>query len=371
MALKEVLEKKNNKVDIINFSSKEQQKLYSAFYKKLTVKNIVKNFLCIPGRKVIRRHYEQYAKFIAETFELKGTPYETTEELKKNLPRYDMLIAGGDQVWNVNVEDFATAYFLDFADDTYKISYSPSLGATDINQSIHKEKYNQLLQQFNAISCREVNGKKSLEKLTGREVELLLDPTMLLTKEEWLTKINVTVELPFSGEYIFYYAFSYSPENNQVIQKIAEENNLTVVVIDSKQWYIKGLSKYKNFVLCDETGPEAFIKFMKESKYVITTSFHGTVFSLVFHKKFIYINGNRIKTNDDRTSFILEQMDLMNKFIHSEEVTIDKLDEVIDYSLIDFKVSKLREKASDYLDDNIDKASTFLQSKGKEHKSFS
>ncbi len=356
MALKEVLEKKGAEVDIINFSSEEQQKLYSVFYKKLTIKNVVKNILCIPGYSKIGDHYSQYKQYIKKVFDLKGDFYKTSEEIKQNISKYDMFIAGGDQIWNVNCDDFSPAYFLDFDESTYKISYSPSLGATDINQSSKADEYKKLLERFDAISCREVNGAKWLQKLTGREVDLLLDPTLLLNSDEWRERIQPNLPLPCKEEFIFYYAFSYSSENNKRVQQLAEENNLKVLIIDAKQWYIKRLSRYKNFILCDETGPNAFLNLMDKAKYVITTSFHGTAFSLNFHKKFIYINNVNHNPTDDRTSFLLEQLDMMDRYIYPEEVTTEKVEQSIDYHAYEEKIALLKSKAFQYLDINMRKA---------------
>ena len=168
MALKNVLERKGIEVEIINYSSEEQQKLYSVFYKKVTLKNTIKNILCIRGYSKIKAHYMQYRNYINEAFSLQGDFFQSSVEIKENIPVYDMLIAGGDQIWNVNCDDFSKAYFLDFNDSAYKISFSPSLGATNINNSAQSEEYSILLNKFDSLSCREVNGKKWLEQLTGR-----------------------------------------------------------------------------------------------------------------------------------------------------------------------------------------------------------
>lgn len=356
VALKHILERKGALVEVINYSSEEQQKLYSVFYKKATLKNVVKNILCIRGYSKIKAHYMQYKSYINNIFSLSGPFFQSSNEIKKNIPHYGMLVAGGDQIWNVKCDDFSTAYFLDFDDFTYKISYSPSLGATNINKSPKAEEYRLLLEKFDALSCREVNGKKWLEQLTGRNVELIADPTMLLKQDEWVKLIQKKLDNPIGRDFIFYYAFSYSAENNKCIQNIAEKNHLKVIVIDAKQWFIKGLGRYKNFVLCQETGPNAFLNLMNDSKYVITTSFHGTVFSLLFHKQFVYINGRNHEPTDDRTSFLLEQMNLMDHYIYPEAVTIEKLNEPIDYDKIDKHIEELRDKANRYLDVNINKA---------------
>lgn len=356
MALKQVLEKKDADVKIINFSSEEQQKLYSVFYKRINLKNFVKNFLCIRGYSSIKNHYDQYAKYIRSVFNLSGDFLQSSSEIRNSISKFDMLIAGGDQIWNVNCDDFDTAYFLDFDDDTYKISYSPSLGATDINKSSNAALYSDLLSKFDALSCREVNGAKWLHQLTGREVQLIADPTILLTADDWRKVIKQPLKLSFEGKFIFYYAFSYSAENNACVQHIAEENGLKVVVIDAKQWFIKRLDRYKNFILCEETGPNAFLNLMNAAEYVITTSFHGTVFSLIFHKKFVYINNKNHEPTDDRTSFLLEQMGLMDRYVFSEDVSTQKLNELIDYLLVDKSIDDMKSKAFNYIDENMEKA---------------
>lgn len=351
IALKSVLESKGHDVTVINYSSKDQQKLYSVLYKKFTLKNLAKNLLCIRGYQKIKSHYAQYESYIKNVFSLEGDYLKSSKEISEKGYQFDMLIAGGDQVWNVNCDDFSTVYFLDFDNNTYKISYSPSLGATDINNSMYADTYRKLLLKFDALSCREVNGKKWLEKLTGREVELIADPTMLLTMKEWSRKVENHYD--FSENFIFYYAFSYSKENNEHIQALAEEHNLKVMVIDAKQWYIKGLDKYKNFVLYDKTGPEAFLNLMEKAKCVITTSFHGTVFSLLFHKQFVYINNKNHEPTDDRTSFLLEQMGMMDRYIFVEDMTWNRIMSAIDYKLIDDLIIDMRKKANSYLESNI------------------
>ncbi|MCC8127145.1 MAG: polysaccharide pyruvyl transferase family protein [Clostridiales bacterium] len=362
MALKRVLEDKGHTVDIINYSSKSQQKLYSVFYKKMTLKNIVKNFLCIPGYSTIKNHYKQYGDYIKRIFNLESTPLITEEEmLHTSLPEYDVLIAGGDQVWNVKVEDFSTAYFLDFSDNAYKFSYSPSLGATNINESEFASTYRELLLRFGGISCREVNGKKWLEELTGRHVDLVLDPSFLLNSQVWNSYIVPSDSLPFSG-FIFYYAFSYSPANNEIVQSMAEQANLPVYIIDSKQWYIKHLSKYKNFVLCKDTGPNAFLSLMRNADYVMTTSFHGTAFSLIYEKKFVYLETEGHEPTDDRTSFLIKQVGLADRYIYPKEVTLKLLSSPINYPAVNEKLDALKEIAFKYLDGHLEEAG-----RGRQH----
>lgn len=356
IALRDTVAARGHEVDVINFSSPVQRRIYSVFYPWSCAKNIVKNILCVPGRKVIANHYHQYCSYIRTQFGYSNDPMSSSDELREKLPRYDALIAGGDQVWNVNCDDFSTVYFLDFSDDAYKFSYSPSLGATDINLSSKSDQYAQLLNRFDGLSCREPNGKRRLEQLTGRDVVLALDPTLLLSAEEWRSRTTGDVLFDPKG-YIFYYAFSYSKANNMRIQEIAEQLGLPVVVIDAKQWFIKRLFRFKNFVLSDETGPNVFLKYMDGAKYVVTTSFHGTAFSILYRKQFCYINIPTHDADDDRTSFLVERLGLMDRFIPVESLSVDLLDKPINYDAAYEVLDSLRTSSRDYLDRNLERAS--------------
>lgn len=353
MALRRVLSEHGHEVDVINFSTPEQRKLYSVFYPWKGLRNIAKNLLCMPGRETIAEHYRQYDDYIRRQFGYASNPMGTVDELRKNLPRYDVLVAGGDQVWNVNCSDFSTAYMLDFGEGSYKFSYSPSLGATDINCSSHALEYAALLNRFDDISCREPNGQARLERLTGRKVTLALDPTLLLSADEWREEISDSTSLFDDGDFIFYYAFSYSQENNVAIQKLAESLNMPVVIIDAKQWYIRRLWRYGNFVLSEETGPNAFLRYMDRATYVVTTSFHGTAFSVVYDKRFAYINIPKHDAGDDRTSFLVERLGLGERFIAVDELDVGMLDSAIDYGEVRRRLKGMQNESLEYLDRNL------------------
>lgn len=356
IALRRVLEGRGNDVSVINFSTPEQRRLYSVFYPWSGARNVAKNLLCVPGKAKIAEHYEQYHTYIRRKFGYADEPMESSVELREKLPHFDVLVAGGDQIWNVNVQDFSTAYLLDFADGAYKFSYSPSLGATDINLSPLAGEYADLLSKFGDISCREPNGVKRLERLTGRRVELVLDPSLLLDRGEWMEEVAESeAEIP-AGDFIFYYAFSYSADNNAAIERLAEELDVPVVVIDAKQWYIRRLSQYKHFILSKTTGPDAFLRYMNRATYVVTTSFHGTAFSIVFGKQFAYINLPNHDSGDDRTSFLVDELGLRDRFITVGELGRATLDASIDWEAVYGRLATLQANSLAYIDRNLERA---------------
>ncbi len=356
MALQNVLNKKYNiENEVINFSNENQRKLYSVFYKQLNAKNIIKNILCIPGRKAIAKHYKEYSEYIPSHIKMSKNFYGTEKELHGIEKDYDGFICGSDQVWNVNCDDGDKAYYLSFVEKKPKIAYAPSLGAINIMETDKKDEYKEYLKDYVALSTREDNGSKWISELTGRDVPVVLDPTLLINEDEWEKKIDFEPDAP-KEDYIFYYAFGYNDENNYKIDEIAQKLNLKVVIIDSKQWYIKRLYRFKSFYLSKNTGPNAYLYFIKKSKYVVTASFHGSAFSIIFHKQFIYLKGAKHNPKDDRSSGLLKKMHLEERLI-----TVDKLNEKIlrkeiDYKEVDKSKKKLQEKSYKYLEDALTKA---------------
>lgn len=166
---------------------------------------------------------------------------------------YDIVIAGGDQVWNVRCRDADVAYFLSFVKNAKKVAYSPSLGARNINKvTLNPKKYERLIKDFDALSVREDNGKKWLKDLTGLDIPIIADPTVLLTEEEWEKALPIN---SIEEKFILYYAFSYSSEyNNKIMQEVIRKTGMPIYIIDGKSWAINKLDQY-GIKLWKKSGP--------------------------------------------------------------------------------------------------------------------
>lgn len=226
---------------------------------------------------------------------------------------FDVYITGSDQVWNINCVDADDAYFLNFVKQGKKIAYATSLGANDIKKtSCNSDKYVNYLKSFDFISVREMNAVSQITSLSGRnDIQLQIDPTLFLTREEWANSIDIG-ERMIKEDYIFYYAFTYSKEVNKIVQSISAKYNLPVYIMDVKNWGPKGLRKL-GFNLSSEFGPSAFINLIKYSKLVFTTSFHGTVFSVIFGINFWYVDSSMHNSKDDRAVSLLSQLGLPDR----------------------------------------------------------
>lgn len=338
--------------EIIDFSNAGQRNYYSIFVKNDSVKHLVKNMITVLFYRRVKKENETYEECIHRLLELSDRSYKEEAELSAVEEQYEAFICGSDQVWNVTCTDADDAYFLSFVKNKKKIAYAASLGAKNINRyASNPEKYKKYLGSFAGISVREGNGKKWISELIDNQknVSICLDPTLLLKKSEWE---QITSKRLIEGDYIFYYAFNYTPEVNKTVQQISQTYGMPVYMFDVKSWGVKANFRY-GFRLVDAYGPEAFLSLVKNAKLVLTTSFHGTVFSTIFEKTFWYLNSSMHSKDDDRASYLLDQLALTNRLISLEAASsINMLEEpCFDESRI--QIENLKDRSFAFLDRNI------------------
>lgn len=188
-----------------------------------------------------------------------------------DISKYDYFIAGSDQIWNPWFPYTGEREFLTFANQSQRITYAASIGVDDIPAD-KMEFYKTLLCGIPMISVREEKAAQIIHKLTGRNVPVVLDPTLLLRSNEWgmvADKSKVTLPKP----YIFtYFLGKKSDKTEQHIREI--QASLGLDVFDIMDHF-------------DSCGPIEFIDLIRRSSYVVTDSFHCTVFSLIFRKEFL------------------------------------------------------------------------------------
>ncbi len=147
-----------------------------------------------------------------------------------------------------------------------------------------------------------------------------------------------------------YYAFSYENEyNNKVMQKVIEKTGLPIYTIDGKSWAVNRLDQY-GIKLWKQSGPKAFLELLNSAKLVFVQSFHGIIFSALFHKKFWSLRNKIIKNlDDDRARVILHQTGLESRAITFEELLTRDLMEEVNYTTVDENIEKMRARAFEYI----------------------
>lgn len=347
-AIQQSLLKKGCNVKIINFSSKGQKELYSVFAKNNNIKNIIKNILILPAYKKIKNNNQKYEEFKKKNFNL-TKEYNNIEQLTD--ANYDVVVAGSDQIWNITIQDSDDAYFLPWVKKSKKVAYAPSFGAKNIQKySKNIEKYKKMICDFDALSIRENNGQKWIKDICNKNVDVLIDPTLLLDSNDYdkIAEKNTN----YTGKYIFFYCPSFNRDICKFVKKISKKYKLPVITWSTKSYYYK-LIKTFGFKLVEYETPSLYLSLIKDAELIITTSYHGTIFSTIYKKKFITVKNGEMYGDDDRVITLLKQINMENRLLtYNYDNNYNYLEE-IDYSKYNKALKQMRKKANDFIDQNI------------------
>ncbi len=251
----------------------------------------------------------------------------------------DFYISGSDQVWNYVCNDFNDAYFLDFADKSQRNSYSASFGFNEIPAE-YINQYHKLLSDFNKMSVREKTGSDILKKLLDRDVPVTLDPTLLLSKEEWASLFD---KPKHKKPYVLVYAFDVTKSIIDFVNTLVKERDLDVIVLlPTKAFWQK--SAFKNAKYLGNVSPEDWVQYFYFADCVVTNSFHGMAFSINFQKTFYAELRPEPSKINSRIIDVLSLFGLNNRYIDQPDSTKE-----IDYAPVTEILEAQRQKSLDYL----------------------
>lgn len=347
-ALQNVINNKLNlKCETINFIPPKQEYMYSIFKKNNTCKNIIKNSLAVCNYRVLKNRYDSFNKFINEDLVLSKSKYSSKKELDLDIGNYNTVICGSDQIWNVGVEDFDYTYLLDFNKKINKVSYAPSMGGGNPLRNekiINKLKF--CLNDFTSLSVREKRGKEILEKIVDKNIEVVVDPTLLLNADEWDKLVPLTSK---TEKYIFFYSIDYNSDAIKIVKNISKKLNIPVKILFTTNKTYKAIAN--GFKMEKDQSPYNFLKLIKNATLILSSSFHGTVFSAIYRKPFYVVRGtyNGKINNDDRLTTFLEKFNLEDR-----QVNINNVDKINDFISIDYSnseklIEEAKEKSINYL----------------------
>jgi len=346
-ALQKVLIELKYDTYILNYDCKKISKLYKQFrpisknpFK--TVYHFINDILEYNKNKERILSFEKMRKKMNITERFDDVNYLNSQKFDESI-----FITGSDQVWNFDITGgLDDIYFLNFGSDKIKrISYAASIGKNSIPSNI-KADFITKVSKISKISIREESGKKLInELLPEMNVNIVLDPTLLLTKNEWLN------ELPpenFSEEkYILAYVVAKNEEYVKIVNELSKITGLKVI-------HFEKTNNYDNVLKSVYTeGPLEFVNLIKNAEYVVTTSFHATAFSIIFNKKFWVVPH---KTTGSRVTDLLNKLDISNRAVTTlDEFKNKNYDEEIDYNKVNKLLEIERKKSIDWLINAIEK----------------
>lgn len=353
-ALKKTIESMGHEVEFVDykieppilFTDKDKKD-----YKKSKLKNSIRDFIItynglfflLPKKK--RETFEHYKRYNEEFLSLLGVSNK-----RNYTPKLDALVIGSDEVFNCLQKNPRVGYsreLFGFNNSSKKlISYAASFGNTTLqrlNEYGVTGEISDLLLKFDCISVRDSNSGKIVRELTGKEPNYNLDPVLIYDFSEEIPNINI------KNDYIVIYAYPgrLRPEEKKAIRDFAEKKKKRLVC----------LGGYQDF--CDEyidASPFELLSYVKNADYVITDTFHGTIYSIINHKPFVSfirktVNGSY--GNQEKMTDLLQRLGLLNRGIFEPYDLERVLEESIDYN----EVEKLRkreiENTINYLKSNL------------------
>ena len=247
--------------------------LISLLKEKMTLFKAEKEY---KNKAAFKRKDEKFKSFLNENFILTHT-YRKFDDLKDIAGKYDVYICGSDQIWSPMLLN--PAYYLDFLPSSAKkVSYACSFGMDSIPYNKQK-RIAKWLKSFCAISVREIAGQKIVKSLLGKDCITTVDPTMLLPAGTW--NMIIGNKQIIDEQYLLCYFLSYQRKQWEKASEIAKSKGLKMVTIATT----KESCGYGDIVIYD-AGPSEWVNLMKNAAFVVTDSFHGSVFSIIYQRQF-------------------------------------------------------------------------------------
>jgi hypothetical protein len=345
-ALKRKVESLGIECNIINYKTLKMENDYLIInlnFKK-GIKPQLLQLMNILVYNKLKRRWNKFESFARDNFNLTER-YSSAEEMKKTKFDFDALICGSDQVWNPNGRADCI-YMLGFCNNrnVSRIAYAPSFGKGNIpNNRISEYKKN--ISKIDYLSVREESGNKIIKDLTGRDAKVVADPVFFFSKTEWdqLFSDRSIEEEP----YIMCY-FTHIPlEIEKTINYIKNETGYKVIMLHDKYY-----SKISVDKIIRDAGPIDFIRLFSRASYIITTSFHGTAFSIINRKPFLSIKHSN---SDSRIIDLLKVTKLYQRFVDVES-SIEKSLLEIDYTESEGFIDNFIHESKKFLENALQEA---------------
>lgn len=297
---------------------------------KKDIKSMLRYARSLSVIKKLQRAYRNNTAFIEENFSI--VYYDGFEQLRNIIPENDYFLVGSDQVWNPSAPQ--KEFFLDF--NTYgkkRLSYAASFGVLSIG-SEHEDYIRRMLSSFSSISVREksmVPVIRSLDPSLTPEVHI--DPTFLVPDDDWRRMYSARADVP--ERYILVYVLYRDNKLNDELARLSKRTGLPVI---SVQLGTSSVYADKRIYDCDV---KEFLWLIDHAEYVVTSSFHGLAFSIIFHKRF------SASVNPSAPTRLTDLMELLS----IENCSVDRLDAgfCVDYDAVDRRIEEEKERSFAYL----------------------
>lgn len=339
-ALQKVIRKWGYESEFINFCPEKRSPSYR-------LSRLLKDVIILGCRPKVHLQRRRIRKFISSHFFV-SPPYYTYKDLcDKADERYSAAICGSDQIWSNAGGYINPFYYLTFISKDKRISYAPSIGYNYVSDEI-LPKFIEYINDIRFLSIREKQGAEIIKQHTGRDAEVVLDPTLLLSKDEWEKEMKQTDNVSSLENYIFCYLLGKNQAPIQYACQLSQFTGYPIVGVETKFSHIK-TREIKRIV----AGPFDWLRLIRNASYVLTDSLHGTLFSIIFRKQFGVFK--RFRDDDpicqnSRIYNILDITGLQSRLITYEAPPGTFFEERIDYDKVQLLLDLERHKSLMFLE---------------------
>lgn len=327
--------------EIIDFLPNNEIPNNSLVYKML---RYIKHLFFYKNYRIGKCKCDNFKKFYKNNYRLSKNTYYGDIDMLTAKGVYDILISGSDQILNTTLTGNSYSYYMTFDNTATKVSYASSLGRINISEK-EVQLIKEELPKFSSLSFREKSASETVKALTGLEGEVVLDPVFLMDSNYWSQKCNEHLQVP--EKYILVYTMENSQGLKTVVEEIRKEFKLPILLINGSGTKIdvEGIE--------DKTcGPCEFLRYFRDAELIITNSFHGTAFSLIFDKKLVCIEHSK---RNIRLENLLICVDKSNCQVSAECKTINLGTSIIDAALLKDNLVPKIEKSKQYLKKALEK----------------
>ena len=293
-----------------------------------------------------------YRSFIDEHLPL-TPPIENDRDFASLNGAYDCFVCGSDQIWSPRC--FDPRYYLDFVeDDSSKIAYAPSFGCDSLDGYDSREQIASLLRRFASISVREESGVGIVKSCTGHEASLVLDPTLLLSADDW-HGLACDKAVPPEPYCLFYFLGQYAP-NRRAAERVAAARGLRVIDVPIFQRDMQ-----RSDVATLPIGPAEFIALLESADCICTDSFHGMAFASVFNKDLVAFERFHPRSRESQNTRVysfLEMSGMSDALLRRADLDVwrDHVESRIDYRQVIPRIASSRKRSLGFLETSLSRA---------------
>lgn len=333
-ALQETLKQYSKDVEIIDYQPWYLLEPYKLI-RTNTYKTLISSMYNLPTN-MLKKY--KFNSFTEKNIVLSENKYTST---KKNIEiNPDILFIGSDQVWNSEITKNDPCYWGEISSNVEYIcaTYAASIGADTISEN-DKFFIQKHIENFDAIAVREKSAKKVLNEYSN-DIDIVLDPTLLLDKKKWNELIKNNNR--HKERYVLLYTLCGYEDTIELAEKVASKYGYTLIELSAYGKSIRKKPKHKQLY---SQGPREFIDLIRNAEYIVTDSFHGTAFSIIFNKHFFTIPH---KTRGGRMRDLLGTINLTDRLV--EDIHNVPLEDNIDYNDANKALERERRKSLLYIE---------------------